>query len=293
MENLDPAAAFPDAAPAPPSPPKLVLPRPVLLGSLVVMAGFVGLQSPKLWREYMGLRQQWSDEDSSRPVHYKDLMPQPSYADPPANWYHDTEDGARLWAGWDRKARAHSWFRLGYADLNPKTLSAFKGADSARAIDCAIVEEKGGDYWGRIPVAHCMFVGELEASTIVYPQAVLDKVIVVNDATRSHPTVAVIKPLDPGETAVDLYDPVAGGRRFLLRQTGYLIANRPLLFDRDEQNLWVTEEDRLRAISGPSKGLILPRLARMKPSTWGEVQSKYPGAVLLVGADRKREVAKP
>ena len=298
MESVDPPASSFDSNPQPeiPSPEALrtlSVPRPVLFGSIVVLVGFVGVQSPKLWKEYVGLKQQWSGEVASRVVRYKNITADPSYAAAPANWFHESDDGVKLWAGWDRKLKAHKWFRVGKGDLDPNKLSQSIGRDAAKAIDCPILQKSDGDYWNWIPPEHLMFVCGVDNFPVAFPMAIMNKVVVVNAATSSRPVVVVFKPLDPEETAVEVYNPVFQGKRFLLRQTGYLFASRPLLYDQDEENLWAVDEKGVHAISGPSKGMILPRLGFTKPVPWGDVRTKFAGVTLLVGAERKLEAERP
>ncbi len=269
----------------------MTLSRPVALLCLAIALGFVGLQFPRLWREYQSLKRAWVEEEASRTIDYDEVSPQPNYAKMPANWCHDEGDRTLLWAGWDRKANKHQWFRLARGEIDPARLSHARGRDTVRPIDWPMHEGAGGSTWDKVPSGDVVAVAEIEGVRLAYPLKILGKVLVVNDIVKDRPIVIVFTPFVPDDVAVEIFDPARTDQRLILAYSGYLIDGNPLLFDRRTESFWSAEATGLRAVSGSHKGELLPRLARASAVSWGDWKVAHPESRLLIGAFRSPTVA--
>jgi len=283
--DLPPSTAGPDRAGPAPLP---VLHRALVLAALSVLVFFITSRCVALWREWKSLKDELATLRNTDVVGYPGITPQYSFARVPADWFHDEGDFTLLWGGW-RAGQGHQWFRVPRGEVDPARITGLIGKDVIRAIDYPVVECGGGMYWSRIPddAAVCGFrVGGVETA---YPLTVLEKVLVVNDTVDERPCLVLTSPYSPNEERTQVFDPVVEGRRLNMGMSGYFHDNRPVLFDRGTESLWVGSADGLVAIAGKHKGQRLPRVARLQPVSWSRWRSDHPACRLVVGADRTRQ----
>jgi len=292
MAHVDPSL---DPVPILSSPPDLPLRAPpattkptlLVLLALMILLGFVAVQGHTLWLEWASLRAENTRARDSIVVGYYNINPNPSYAQKPEPWFHDEGPNTLLWSGW-KHGVGHGWFRVGRGEVDRERLSLPMGRDVVQAIDYPIVEVNGGKIWGRIPGESSVVGQELGGVASVYPLQVLDKVQIVNDQVEGRAFLVVCNPKIARTQAVAIYDPVMDGHRLTMGMSGYDHDDRPLLYDRGTESLWVQEGDVLNAIAGAHRGARLRKIGQPSPTSWVDWCSHHPKSRLVVGADRSR-----
>ncbi len=263
-------------------------PRGVLLGATAVLMGFVLFQGPVLFEEWRGLQRDWEKTRLGQPLGFINISPDPSYAEPPVPWAQVSDEMVMLWAGW-KPGVGHCWFRVGKDQLDVNQLNKPIGRDVVRSIDRPIAELAGGTIWSRMqPDTIVAGVRLADGSTAAYPWLLLQKVEAVNDLVRATPVLIVHTPFQPDEEAVDVFDPRVDGKRLTMGLSGHFLkpGQRPLLYDRETESLWVVRDHELVCLAGELSGRKLKRLQRPEPMVWDEWVSKNPGSRLIVGAFR-------
>jgi hypothetical protein len=288
MAQVDPPLDLPSSLPpGTPAQAAPALPKGLVLLALTVLLAFIAIQGRSLWREWKTLQREMSRVRQSAVVGYPNITPNPSYAQKPANWFHDEGEYTLLWSGW-KHGDGHHWFRVGRGEVDRERISLPFGRDVIQAIDYPMVETDGGVIWGRIPPEATVVGQELSGVDCVYPMQVLDKVEVVNDEIEGHPFLVVFNPMVARERSVVIYEPMVAGRRVTMGLSGYFLDRQPMLYDRGTESLWVHEEESLRAIAGQHKGVRLRRIGQPTPMFWGDWRARHPRSRLVVGADRSR-----
>ncbi len=275
---LDPSRAHPG---------HLVIHRGLTLVALSALLWFVGRQGFQLWNEWSVTRDMEASVRRTTVVGYPGIAPRFSYAEKPSDWFHDEGESTVIWGGWKHDV-GHQWFRVGRGEILPVLMSDGFGRDVIQVIDAPVVEGRGDVHWDRIPDEAFVAGHRLGGVDTAYPLLVLDKVIVVNDTIADRPYLVTFNPCDAAEELVAVYEPVVEGHRVTMGMTGYFYDNRPLLFDRGTESLWIGEPKGLHAIAGKHKGQHLRRLARPAPIAWGRWRIDHPESRLVVGADRSR-----
>ncbi len=294
----DPTSTSSQSEIPPPSPThaRVPAPRGVLLGATAVLACFVGFQGPILYNEWQELRADWERIRVTEPVGFVNISPKPTMALPPGHWKVDEEGGTcRLWGGW-APAGGHLWFQVGADDLNFDALHKVMARDVIRSIREPLAEVGGGPIWSKLqpdlPVAGLSLAG---SSPTAYPLLLLHKVEVVNDLIRDQPVLIVCAPFTPEDQAVCVFNPVHESGVFTMGLSGYLQepGPRPVLYDHQTESLWISRDETLRCVAGPSKGIELPHIAHLKPEMWDDWVDRNPEGRLLVGDARKVYSFKP
>ena len=283
------------ASPAPAPAPRTGAARPrrrhlltwgVIVPGVTALVAITGLQGRRLWAEYAALKAESYQTVHSRVVGYHGVTPDFSYAKAPGAWIRDDGDITMLWAGWDRRAGEHQYFRFPKGQIAPGHLSHPIGRDTLRAVDDARVETKGGVIWDTIPPDHLVVAAEVAGLPIAYPLAMMDKVIAINDTVYKRPLLVIYSPFADEDSSVEMINPLLDGKRLTMGHSGYLFDKKPLLYDRQTSSLWVAQVHGLVAVAGPKKGAVLKRLTRMNSFHWGEWSESHPDARLVVGANR-------
>jgi len=260
--------------------------RAFALPSMAMAIGYIVVQGSLLWSEYVALRHEWDNDVKARVIGYPGVTPVYSLAQGPTDWLHDEGDATLLWAGWDRKAGRHDWFKIGKGEVTASRLSLQLGRDTLRAIDVPRVEARGGEIWERIPAENTVAVGEFEGVPIAYPMGLLNKVMIVNDKVHTKPILVVYTPFVDDVHAVEMFNATLNNQRLTMGHTGYLWDGRPLLYDRENQGLWVPDTEGLKGVAGASKGKLLRRIARLDTVPWGDWSAANPEGRLIAGAIR-------
>lgn len=254
--------------------------------AILGLLGYIGFIAPTLWGETTALLSDWSLAQEKAVVGYIDIHPLPNFAAKPKDWARPEGDDVLLWSGWSPEEQTHRWFRVGRGQLDLARLHEPFGRDVVRAIDRTIVEGKGGTHWSRVPSTATVAPVEVDGVPIAYPWRVLEKVAVVNDEVAERPILVTFTPYrKPGES-VHVYDPIHQGRRLTMGVSGHFDGERPLLYDRGTESLWVARDDGVHAVAGRMKGTALPMLARLTPTRWADWSETHPTGRLVVGADR-------
>ncbi len=292
--NLDKAVA---ASPTPHVPSPLPRRRSaavtwlVLVPTLAVLVTVTAAKGRSLWGEWLALQEDRYRDVHSRVVGFLGVNRDYSFAKPPSGWLQADGDRDLLWAGWDRRKSQHLWFEFPKGQLAASHLSHPMGRDNLRAIDDARVETRGGVIWKAIPPDHLIAACEFAGLPIAYPMAMLDKVIAVNDLIYKRPVLVVYTPFEGENSTVELFDSNLNNKRLTLGHSGYLYDQKPLLYDRQTESLWVSLPRGMEAVAGPHKGTVLKRLAHMNAFHWGEWSDGHPDARLVVGANRAHAIA--
>jgi hypothetical protein len=269
----------------------------MMLGAVVVLSGFVLAQGPALYDEVKGLQRERDRSRLSGPIGFIDISPHPSYAVPPRDWIRREGDTLLLWSGWDRGTGGHAWFRIGKDDLDTGQLHIPMGRDVIRAIDHTRVESRGGTIWARMQPEMKVIALHAEspagATDYAYPLLLLEKVQAINETLDGRPVLMLHTPFVPDAEALDLFDPVVAGERVRLASSGHYInpGRRPVLYDRDRQDLWARGDAGMVCLAGARKGAVLKRLSRPATVSWGDWADEHPDGRLVVGADRTAAAA--
>ena len=261
--------------------------RGINLPLMAFALGYLGVHAPALWVEFHALRQDWVDDARGRMIGFPGVTPHLSLASRPENWVHDEGDSTLLWAGWDRKASKHHWFKLGKGDIDPADLTLAMGRDSIRPIDKPRLESRIGEIWKAMAPEEIVAVGEFQGIQLAYPLSILSKVLVVNDEVHTKPLLVVHNPFVEDVHAAEMINPLLDGtKKRTMGKAGYLWHGRPLLYDRETQGLWAASHDGVKCLSGESKGKVLVRIAHLDPVNWGAWSSNHPAGRLVAGAIR-------
>ncbi len=264
----------------------------VRVGLLTLVIGYIGSLGLTLFQDYQALREDQAREKHSRVVGYVGITPTPCFAAHPDDWFRREGQICWLWSGWNPDT-GHGWFRLEPDSINPSQLSGFLGRDAIRAVDEAIFETKGGPHWSRIPEEASVYSLEADPAGTAYPHLVLEKVGIVNATIDDQPLLIVFTPWVSPTQAAQAFDPqLESGPRLRMGSTGYFLENRPLLYDRETESLWVVENRGLQALAGPHRGHLLPLSTHLQHCSWSTWKSDHPEGQVLVGADRSVERAR-
>lgn len=271
-------------------PPRKPAPRGLVIAALGFLLVFVIGQGASLWQEWRSLQHEMATVRKTVVVGYPNIHPRPSYATKPENWFHDEGEFTLIWSGWEA-GEGHRWFRVRRGEVDRELLYGPMGKDAIQAIDYPLVEVGGGSIWKKIPSE--AFVAGLEMSGVVtaYPLQVLSKVCVINDQVAERPILVTFNPLVPEGRAVHVYEPLVEGRRVTMGLSGYFQGNKPILYDRATESLWLeveAEEVTLEAIAGPRRGTRLRQLRTPTVVAWRDWSWQNPKGRLLIGADRSK-----
>jgi len=261
------------------------------LAAILVVSVYLQAQARNLWHECIMLQGEIRAAQRRAVVGYLNIAPVTTYAEPPAIWYHKEGDESLLWSGW-RDGDGHPWFRFQHGDIDPARLCRPTCEYVSPAIDYPLVETKGGAIWRRMPSETLVVGHTLQGQNCVYPAAVLGKVQVINDIVQGHPFLVVVNLFATHQPEFSVFEAALDDRRLTMAVTGYFQDQKPLLFDRGTESLWVEQNDVLSAVAGKLKNRSLARVARMAPVTWSTWLSQNRQSRLLVGADRSRGVPK-
>jgi uncharacterized protein DUF3179 len=283
-----PEAAKPKGAP--------LLSKGLALGILALLLGYILVQVQSLWGEWRHLRRELDRARHSTVIGYVNINPNPSYAAIPPDWVHDEGDATLLWSGW-KPDTGHGWFRVGRGEVEQQRLSRPIGRDVIQAIDWPLVEAPGGQRWERIPWDAQVAGVVLEGISTVYPLLLLRKVEIINDTVHERPLLVTYlplgnRPLTLPELAMNVYDPVVAGERLTMGLTGYFHDQKPVLYDRRTESLWLEDEKALTAFAGRMKGTKIERIGKPDIATWSNWLSRYPQSRLIVGNDRSKGLPK-
>jgi hypothetical protein len=259
--------------------------RAVAIAAMMALAGLIGFEVHSLWSEWRALQGDLERTRHTTVVGYVNINLNPSFAQRPPNWIHDEGEYTLLWSGW-KPGVGHGWFRLGRGEIDPKRISGPMGRDVIQAIDSPLVEIGGGPRWERIPEDAPVVGLEIGGVPSAYPVLVLQKVEVVNDTIGPRSVLVALRPFEPLERSIDVYDPVLDRQRVTLGLSGYFQDGKPVLYDRATESFWLAEEDGLVAFAGHFKGSRLPRLGHLVPVTWDAWRTQHPHGRLIVGANR-------
>lgn len=291
--NVDPTAlpvsTPPDQTPSGSQPRKSILHRLLWIPGLTILlliTGFIGRQALTLFNEVLALRDQQARLQNSRVIGFEGINPQLSFARRPNPWFREEDGICWLWSGWIPQ-KGHGWFRVEKDAFNPNHLSGFLGRDVIRAIDTPILETAGGERWNRIPENYAIYCLQTVSSPTAYPRLVLDKVGIVNESVDPIPQLIVYTAMASPETAVKAYDPrLSDGRRVTMGSTGYFLNERPLLYDRDTESLWIARSGGLASLCGPLRGTLLTESSPVELTTWSDWKGANPSGRVVVGARR-------
>jgi hypothetical protein len=253
---------------------------------------FIAMQLPALWSELKALREQEARIRASTVVGYIDVNPQPSYAARPEPWIRVQGDTTKIWGGWGRET-GHRWFEFPTGQFDTTALHGAFGRDIIRAVHKPIVETRGGVHWERIPwdAEVISFIQQGEATA--YPQTLLQLARIVLDQPAERPVLLIYWPEHRPDSACEAFDPTLDGKVVKLGSSGYYLKHDPILYDSGTESLWCPGDAGLVAIAGARKGAVLPRIARLKPVSWGHWTRNYPRGRLIVGADRSISPLEP
>jgi Protein of unknown function (DUF3179) len=251
--------------------------------AILPLLGFIGQTGKTLWGEWKSLREDQASERGSAVVGYVSINPNPSFAEPPPDWFHDEGDASVLWSGW-REGKNH-WYRFGQGEIDPRRISMPLGKDVIQAIDYPLLEQEGGRCWSRIPPEAFVAGFDHRGTATAYPLKVLDKVEVVNDQYGDHPVLVVCTPVD---YRVSAFETTLDGYRLTMGHSGYFFGRSPILYDRGTESLWSEKDGAMVAVAGRRKGATLKRIAQLPMVAWSDWKSEHPKGKLLIGADRSR-----
>jgi len=236
--------------------------------------------------EYAQLQGERQRSRLTEVVGYPGIQPVYSFAQPPKDWFRTEGPDTLFWSGW-RHGVGHTWFRVAKGDVDPGRVSQPFGRDIQRAIDTPVVELADGKIWQRVPDEAIVFGARIGSLETAYPMIVLDKVGVVNDTVGEQPFLVTYNNLADVSERVAVYESVIDGNRVTMGSTGLSHDQKPLLYDRGTESLWVADGQILRALSGHHKGSSLKLVQKPSPNTWGQWRYDHPNTRLVVGADRK------
>lgn len=268
----------------------LRLPAPRLLrwavwGTFVALVGLVSVGATQLWSEVRALLREKDDVIHSQIIGFEGVTFDVNFAEKPPNWVHDEGGSTLLWARWEPGV-GHQWFRFPEGDLAALSLKGNFARDSIRTVQRPIVEVGGGRRWERIPWDLPVVAFDLNGIACAYPLVILRKTLVVHDDIQGRRIVVVLTPATPTGEGVCLYD-LTGAEPLALGHSGYFLENRPVLYDRQSESLWLPGAEALEAIAGRQKGACRPILEPPVLVGWSDWQARHPDGRLLVGADRR------
>lgn len=272
--------------PPSPEPSSSTRPRGMVLCGIVALSGLIAYQGPSLWDEVLSLRQDLSASDTNAVIGYVGISPKPSAALPPGDWFQVEDQQAKLWGGWHPE-QGHRWFHIQRDDLDRRQLSESIGRDLYQGINEPLSEVCGGPISERIPGHHEVEAMLLDGHPCAYPVLVLGKVLVVNDEVGGKPLLVVFSGLSGQGSSV--FESTLDGHRLRMGFSGYIYKERPLLYDRSSEGLWLEEDEGLVALSGPNRGHVLKRLGRMHRVRWDDWSHRHHDGRVLIGADRTHE----
>jgi hypothetical protein len=261
---------------------KKLLKYGLLLPAVAATSLYLALQAFALWREWRALRAELDTAVSTTIVGYPNIFWRPSLVRVPPDWYHVEGDALDLWAGWDQGVGQH-WFHLKPGDLDRAKIAGPMGRDVIHAIDRPWTETSGGKIWQRIPDQAAVIGLTLEGMPCVYPLVVIRKVVAVNDVINDHPYLVLLDVSEPAERSVAIFDSSLDGQRVTLGTSGYSLAGKVLMYDRESESLWVQDGNALRAIAGKRKGDEMHLVARPTPVTWSRWKARNPDSRLVIG----------
>jgi len=263
-----------------------LLGRVMIITLISALLGVLCLESRLLYSEWTLLRAEEGATADSAVIAFYDVAPAISYAQRPAQWIQDHESETLLWQRWVDRV-GHRWFHVARGEINPAQITGVDYPLIPRAIDRPVVELGQGEIWAQMPGETMVFAVELGNTTCVYPAPLLAKVLVVNDVVGEDPFLIVFDNHAPAVRAVSVYAARWEGRRATLAPSGYYLEDRPVLFDRRTESLWMDRDGALTAFAGRSKGATMKRLAVAGPTLWSRYCQSPRPIRLIVGADRR------
>jgi hypothetical protein len=263
----------------------------MMLAVIIPFLGIIAWQGPNLWHEWKGLQAEQASVQSSGTIGFIGITPFQQYAQPPKNWFHHEADTTLLWSGWDGSA-GHQWFKAPKGELDQNLLSGPAGRDVSRAIDRPIVEINGGVRWERITDSSLVAGMKVGESFTVYPLVLLYNVMIVNDKVGTNAVTVIFSPSAGRDRCVSAYDPVVDSTRLTFGTSGYYYGNRPLIYDRATESLWVNDGQSVQAVSGFYKGKSLTRIGSVPLVEWSDCRTGHEQTRLIIGADRSEKLAR-
>jgi hypothetical protein len=259
--------------------------RALAIGALLVVSVVALGLGASLWREWGLLQEDEGYAELNAVIGYPNIAPKLTYAQRPANWFHQEGTEALLWSEWVDGV-GHRWYHFAPGDIDGSKVFMPELKHRARPIDYPLVETGDGTYWRKIPSRAEVVGYSLRGQTCACPIPVLVKVQVINDVVAEHPYLLTLNLMAGRTEAVSIFDAEQRGHRLTMAPTGYFLERKPLLCDRGTRSLWCEDADSLRAVAGKYKGHALRRLARPIPVSWASWRTENPQCRLVVGADR-------
>jgi hypothetical protein len=266
-----------------------VVARALTVGAIIVVLSFLLFEAHSLWAEWNLLQGDVGTARQSAVVGYRNITPVATYAECPADWFRASGDQSLLWSRWE-DGTGHRWYRFKQGDIDQARLRRPQSLFVPRAIDFSMVQTDTGEIWQRVPMDAPVIGLTLLGVKCAYPVMILSKVQVVNELVQEHPFLIVMNVFAPSNEAVSIFDAEREGHRLTMAPTGYLLDNKPLLYDRGTESLWCEQAESLKAVAGALKGKELPRVAHPSPVTWKSWLAQNQNSRLLVGADRSRGI---
>jgi hypothetical protein len=256
----------------------------VLMGSQVVL-----LLGSHLWREVHALRKEYATARDRKPIGYLGIANEMPGFRPLSGVVRREGGRVLLWAGNRHNQGPDEWWDVTGLDIPLHEFVAALGRDRVRAIDYPIYNRPDGAIAKNIYPEREVFGLAMENQYRAYPRTVMAKCEVVND-TVGQRTIAVT--YCPLIDEVQIYERTLDGQEISLGTSGYVYKGAFVLYDRATDSLWIPRDTGLTAITGRMAGKVLARLAPPERMEWGKWQRHHPDTLVLVGADRTREVTR-
>jgi len=282
----------PIPAAVPPPPPRRARPTPakilLALALIATAGGFIwNYYGYKIWEEYQVMRSEVRASEDSTPVGYIGLNYRRSYNDRPLTFQIE-KDGKKLLFAAKREDGAVDHYDITEADpaLDVACLEGGFGRDSIPGIDYPVFETPGSPKGSTLRDRHTVFGVVLGGEARAYPRDLLKKIEVVNDRPGNTPVAAVY---DRSRGVTLVYDRTLRDGVVTFGTTGYSCKDRPLLYDRRTNGLWLFRGDDLACVSGPHKGEALKPIARPVAMSWSDWRRGRESTV-IVGNDRTKPI---
>jgi hypothetical protein len=241
-----------------------------------------------LCSEYQAWQAQVQAAADSEPVGYVGLAYRRTYNDRPIV-FHAEKDGRKLLfaAKGAAAGTTRDYYDVTESDIDVKRLDGGFGRDSIPGVDYPILDPPGGSPGRSLRDSQPVFGLNLRGGPRAYPQDLLAKIEVVNDADGTTPFVAVF---DRSRGQALLCERTVRGGAVTFGTTGYSYDRRPLLYDRKTRSLWLPQGDELVCVNGELKGSKLAPLLKPEPATWADWKRRHPDTGVLVGNDRDKPI---
>lgn len=262
--------------------------RLALYAIIVIAAGaglWFGVGRP-LWAEYQKLQTESKASEDTVPVGYIGLNYRRSYNDRPLH-FHNVVDGRKTLFAAKGEGGVIEVYDVTEAAFDPQCLQGGFGRDSIPGIDYPIIDPpdaaQGRTLRGRQPVAGMA----LKSGPRAYPEDLMAKIEIVNDQDGTTPLLVVY---DRRAKTALAFERTINGVATSFGTTGYSCEQRPLLYDRKTQSLWLLGDDGLACVNGPQKGTKAPLYLKAKTTAWSDWKADHPTSSVLVGNDRKKPI---